>query len=131
MGVLPPKKNLPAEQRTLLKLYSSLDAQGKATLLEFAEFLAGKRAAKEPEGEQGPVEPRSIPRPGKETVIGAIKRLSESYYMLDRSDLLTDTSSLMSAHIMHGRKAPEVVDDLEALFASYYATHVAEKEKPE
>ncbi len=127
--MLPPKKNRPAKQQTLLKLYSSLDLPGQTTLLEFAEFLAGKRAAAEPDTEQGPAEPRPIPRPDKETVIGAIKRLSGTYYMLDRSDLLTESSSLMSAHMMHGRKAPEVIDDLEAIFSSYYATHVSDKEK--
>ena len=37
-----------------------------------------------------------------------------------RKELLTESSSLMSAHIMHGRAASAVIDELEALFALHY-----------
>lgn len=66
-----------------------------------------------------------IPRPEEESVVAAIKRLSESYHMLERSALLTETSSLMTAHVMHGRTADEVIDDLEALFQRHYEELVA------
>lgn len=49
--------------------------------------------------------------------MGAIRRLSESYSMIDKSLLLTETSSLMTAHLMHGRDASDVIDELEVLFA--------------
>jgi len=106
----------------LLQHYLSLNAEDQDSLRAFAEFLVS-RAEDKSECEEihdEPVEPKLIPRPKKETVIGAIKRLSETYYMIDRNDLLTETSSLMSAHIMHGRIAPDVIDDLEALFATHY-----------
>jgi hypothetical protein len=44
--------------------------------------------------------------------------------MLERSGaLLNDTSSLMAGHVLHGRPAAEVIDELEALFARYFAEH--------
>ncbi|MCP4286334.1 MAG: hypothetical protein GY792_18125 [Gammaproteobacteria bacterium] len=113
---------MPPDQRTLLEYYLSLNAEDQDSLRAFAEFLVS-RAEDKGECEEipdEPVEPKFIPRPKKETVIGAIKRLSETYYMIDRNDLLTETSSLMSAHIMHGRIAPDVIDDLEALFVTHY-----------
>lgn len=52
--------------------------------------------------------------------MGAIKRLSLTYDMIDRGTMLNETSALMSAHILQGRAASEVIDELEALFARYY-----------
>ncbi|HHH38953.1 MAG TPA: hypothetical protein ENK50_05190 [Sedimenticola sp.] len=112
-------------------MYAGLNPEGRTALLEFAEFLATRHAADRAEESAIAAEPLDIPRPRKETVIGAIKRLSETYPMLDRSELLTETSSLMSAHIMHGRTAREVIDDLEALFASHYASKSAHKAEGE
>ena len=118
--MLTPKLQLPSDQRKLLQLYSSLNEQARENLVAFAEFLAtreGRGVAAEPL--RAP-EPKSIPRPETETVIGAIRRLSESYYMVDKSLLLTETSSLMTAHLMHGREASAVIDELEALFADKF-----------
>jgi hypothetical protein len=39
-----------------------------------------------------------------------------------------ETSSLMTAHIMRGRPAPDVIDDLEALFERYYRDHSSSKD---
>lgn len=116
---------LPRDQRSLLDNYTKLDATDRATLRAFAEFLVsrGGGSAKQDEPETKPLEPKAIPRPKQETVVGAIKRLSEAYPMIDRQLLLTETSSLMSAHIMQGRPAAEVIDDLEALFAAHYHQH--------
>ena len=88
--------------------------------MAFAEFLQNRAAEAEPAENGPPPEPKTIPRPKKESVVGAIKRLSETYYMLDRSSLLNDTSSLMTAHIMQGREASKVIDDLEAMFARQF-----------
>ncbi|MCB1760504.1 MAG: hypothetical protein KDI68_12085 [Gammaproteobacteria bacterium] len=119
---------MPADQRALLECYQRLDQKGRETLQAFAEFLAERNEGSGQEPQQGdaaPRTPRSIPRPRKESVIGAIKRLSETYPMIDRADLLTETSSLMSAHIMHGRNAHEIIDDLEALFDNHYKKYLA------
>jgi len=122
--LLAPKINLPPDQRSLIRAYTRLNKEQRATLLAFAEFLASRKDA-EADVDENPAwpEPKSLPRPERESVIGAIKRLSESYFMLDRSELLTETSSLMSAHVMQGREAAAVIDDLEALFAANYAQH--------
>lgn len=110
------------EGRRLAKLYRSLGSQDRSTLLAFGEFLAA-RGEQRAEEYSGPLEMKQIPRPRKESVVGAIKRLSDSYFMLDRSAMLNDTSSLMGAHVLRGRPASAVIDELEALFARYYAEY--------
>ncbi|MET0116969.1 MAG: Crp/Fnr family transcriptional regulator [Sedimenticola sp.] len=116
--MLAPKQNLPADQRKLLKLFSALDEQARESLVAFAEFLAQREQAVEETART--VEPLAIPRPEEESVIAAIKRLSETYPMLDRSTLFHETSSLMTSHVMQGREATEVIDELELLFQGKY-----------
>ena len=123
--MLVPGVKLSRNQRSLLANYSKLEQSDRASLLAFAEFLVD-RSNKNDRREtvpREPAKPKPIPRPEEETVIGAIKRLSETFYMIDRKDLLTETSSLMSAHIMHGRAASEVIDELETLFVTQYKRH--------
>jgi hypothetical protein len=115
-------------ERSLTRLYRSLEPENRRTLIAFAEFLSARDVSAGQE-ERGPLEPESIPRPKSESVVGAIKRLSRSYFMLDRSAMLNDTSSLMGAHVLQGRPAGVVIDELEALFAGYYAQYREEKEK--
>jgi len=111
-----------SDERKLLEHYRTLDPQGRVTLLAFAEFLAARATLEAPRAE-GPLEPDPIPRPREESVVGAIKRLSRSYYMLDRTTMLNDTSSLMGAHVLQGRPAAIVIDELETLFAREYARY--------
>jgi hypothetical protein len=109
------------DERRLNRLYRSLGKEDRRTLLRFADFLAG---SDEGAASDEPVhEPKHLPRPAKESVVGAIKRLSYSYHMLDRSVMLNETSTLMAAHVLNGRPAKEVIDDLETLFARYYADY--------
>ena len=115
-------------ERQLVKLYRSLEPADRDTLLAFGEFLA-VRDAPDVQKAQGPLEPERIPRPRQESVVGAIKRLSRSYFMLDRSLMLNDTSTLMGAHVLQGRPADEVIDELEALFAKSYAKYRDERER--
>lgn len=126
--MLPQIPNLPKDQRRLLKLFNALDQSGQASLFAFAEFL-GQRDSNADDAEEPskPAEPLLIPRPADESVVGAIKRLSSSYHMLDRSLLLTEISSLMTAHLIHGRPAPDVIDELEDLFTKQYAEHRGDK----
>jgi len=115
-------------ERRLAELYRSLAPGEQSSLLAFAEFLASRRVAEVQEEVRGPLEPERISRPRQESVVGAIKRLSRSYFMLDRSTMLNDTSSLMGAHVLQGRPAREVIDELEALFARYYVKYREEHE---
>lgn len=118
--------NNPREKE-LLRLFRGLSETGKANLLAFAAFLherANAHAAltEKPSPAEPPV-PKEIPRPEFETVIGAIKRLSETYYMLDRSQMLEDTSNLMTGHLLQGRDAMEVIDELEQLFQRHFQNY--------
>lgn len=121
--MLSPLPNIPADQRRLLKLYTALGEVDRQSLLSFAQFLHQRaeqadESAPEPAGP--PPEPLTIPRPEKESVVGAMKRLSQTYFMVNRSMVLTEASSLMTAHVVHGRPAVEVIDDLEQLFSRHY-----------
>ena len=111
---------LGAEQRRLLNLFDKLATSDRDTLLAFAEFLAARVADGEVQGESAPERPKAIERSGEESVVAAIRRLSQTYYMLERQDMLNDTASLMGAHVMQGRPAAEVIDELETVFKSHY-----------
>lgn len=121
-----------AEEYRLLDLFRGLQPGDRQSLLAFAAFLAaggGSRAPSSPaqaDAEASPPEkaearePRILPRPDDESVVAAIKRLSHCYDMLERRALLDEAATLMSAHLLGGRPAREVIDELEALFARHY-----------
>ncbi len=90
------------------------EAQAQA-LLDYAEFLAVQHG--EP---PVAVERLDIPRPASESVVKAIQRLGATYPMLDRSKMLNETSVLMAQHVMQGRDAVAVIDELEVLFRRQY-----------
>lgn len=133
--MLPPSlpTHLPADknQRRLLKLYNGLDSAAQQSLLDFAEFLTSRGTPASLAGEPASSQPDLIPRPENESVVAAIKRLSKSYSMLNRDALLHETSDLMSSHIIKGRPAPEVIDDLELLFIRHYERHSGVKKDDE
>ena len=72
-------------------------------------------------------EPESIPRPAEEKVVAAIKRLSRTYPMLDKNAMLGATSDLMMQHVLQGRDAKEVIDELEQVFRDEYDKLVQER----
>lgn len=114
----------PSDERRLTRLYRGLEDESRRTLLRFAEFLASEEAAAAkvglPAQKAVPAAPEPLPRPEVESVVGAIKRLSLSYHMLDRRLMLDETSGLMAAHVLNGRPAREVIEELEALFSRHY-----------
>nr|VFJ95865.1 MAG: hypothetical protein BECKH772A_GA0070896_100934 [Candidatus Kentron sp. H]VFJ97703.1 MAG: hypothetical protein BECKH772B_GA0070898_101174 [Candidatus Kentron sp. H]VFK02944.1 MAG: hypothetical protein BECKH772C_GA0070978_101094 [Candidatus Kentron sp. H] len=106
------------ETKRLVRVFSALPKDEKKTLLAFAEFLANRG---EVAVENAPAsEPLPIPRPDKETVVAAIRRLSRTYPMLDKATMLNETSGLMGEHVLHGLPASEVIDKLEAAFERHY-----------
>ncbi|WP_243725255.1 hypothetical protein [Candidatus Thiosymbion oneisti] len=115
-----------AGERRLVKRYRSLEPADQDTLLAFGEFLASRGTAHAQQA-SAPLEPTPMPRPREESVVGAIKRLSRKFHMLDRSAMLNDTSALMGAHVLQGRPVGEVIDELEELFARHYAEYRAEQ----
>jgi hypothetical protein len=105
------------QQKRLFQLFSALSASERETVLLFAEFLKARR------GQEIPSilpHPRPLPRPPEESVVAAIKRLTASYPMLDRSTMLNDTSALMAQHVLQGRAASEIIDALEQVFCARY-----------
>ncbi|MBK1693840.1 hypothetical protein CKO09_03670 [Chromatium weissei] len=110
-----------SEKRQLLKLFAQLNAADRHALLAFANFLTQRIPVLAKT--QDLRIPQQIKRPETETVIGAIKRLSKTYDMLDHSTLLNDTSTLMSAHVLQGRSAEAVIDELETVFSQHYQSY--------
>ena len=106
----------------LIRILESLPSPQAAQLLDFAEFL-GQRHGVAVTGISEPVkilEPVDIPRPEEESVPKAIKRLAETYPMLNRRTLLDETGTYMTQHVMERRPAKEVIDDLEVMFRGHY-----------
>lgn len=104
-----------SQEKQLLRWFRRLPEGDRATLLAFAEFLAG-RVAKP----ALPDRPLPIPRPEEEKVVHAIRRLRETYPMLDHGRMLHEVSQLMTQHVVQGRPAREVIDELELLFRAHY-----------
>lgn len=124
--MLPPKKTQSPEQRELVRLFNQLDSAQRQSLLDFASYLAEREHAIEPSpSAEHPQSPEAIPRPLEESVVAAIRRLAQTYPMLNKDELLHDSSSLMTGHVMHGRPAPEVIDQLETLFSAAYQRYAA------
>ncbi len=108
---------MTADERRLLNLFRALPESRRAGLLDYAEFLLARVM---PEVAAIPRAPLELPRPAQESVVKAIKRLRATYPMLDRAKLINETAALMSQHLVQGRAAVEVIDDLEALFLNHY-----------
>lgn len=103
-----------SDGRQLLDLWRRLDPDRRIALLEFAEFLAARVEA--------PASARIVAlRPERETVVHAVRRLNGSYPMLERAKLLQPVGDLLSQHLVDGRPAAEVIDDLEGLYATAYS----------
>lgn len=111
-------------EKRIVELYAQLPEAERKSLLDFAEFLAS-RCKKAPVS----LEPRDIPRPEEESVVAAMKRLRETYHMLDHSRLLHEASGLMAQHLMQGRPAPEVIDELEEMFLRHFEKLIEESDK--
>jgi hypothetical protein len=119
---------MTSEEARLLDLFAALAPGERDSLLAFAEFLQTRgpsignvgALAVPPRKQVERPTPLDIPRPEKEAVVAALKRLTATYPMLDKSKLLSDTSGLVTQHIMQGRPHVEVIDELEAIFSRHY-----------
>lgn len=122
----------PDRKDALIQLLDKLSPADLATVARFAEFLLQRSAdesvtavAAAPAAAALPVpadipEPEAIARPEGEKVVAAVKRLSKTYYMLDKKQMLGVTSDLVTQHLLQGRDAVDVIDELESLFAQHY-----------
>lgn len=102
-------------EKRLREILGELPEAQAVALLEYAEFLAARYS-----GPKEIIAPLDIPRPQKESVVKAIKRLGATYPMLDRAKMLNETSVLMTQHVISGREAAEVIDELEIMFRRHY-----------
>ena len=89
--------------------------------MHFANFLATQPQEAQHDLSTAPIlKPLNIPRPEKESVIKGIRRLTANYPMLDTDTMFDSISTLMTSHIMEGRSAESVIDDLQGLFEQKY-----------
>ena len=107
-----------SESKRLSRIFRNLPATARHSLLDYAEFLAGRTQADTAPAER-PV-PLDIPRPAEENVVRAIRRLRETYFMLDKNAVFHEASAQMTRHLMHGVPAVEVIDELEIIFRRHY-----------
>jgi hypothetical protein len=106
-------------EKQLRQLFKQLSATDQQSLLSFAEFLVNRAVHTTPALTEFPL-PETIERPAQESVVKAIKRLTATYPMITRDLLLNETSNLMSAHVIQGRAAADIIDELEMVFAKHY-----------
>jgi hypothetical protein len=115
---------MTAEERRLLRAFRALPDTQRHGLMDYAEFLVERVSPLE---QAMPLAPLEIPRPEKESVVKAIKRLRQTYPMIDRAKILHETSALMTQHLVHGKAAAEVIDELEGLFRRHYEVHASSR----
>lgn len=108
--------------KKLLEHYRKLPDEVAQQLLDFAEFLVLRHQVEIKELAL----PADIARPENESVVVAVKRLTATYPMLDKDKLLNDTASLMTQHMIQGREAVDVIDELEVIFRKEYEILVEE-----
>jgi hypothetical protein len=114
---------MASTERQLLELYRLLAPDAQATLLAFAEFLRqrGAPAMDTARAEKVEIpEPAPIARPERESVVAGLKRLSQTYPMLSKTEMLNATSELVARHIMLGTDPAQVIDQLEDIFREHY-----------
>ena len=117
--------NKVKSSQDLIDLYQALDDSRKKSLSDFADFLY---AQAEPVSKEVQA-PDDIPRPEQETVVGAIKRLKETYHMIGSMSVFSEASALMTDHMVKGRDVVEVIDEMEVLFENAYKALVQESNR--
>ena len=119
MDIISNKKN-----KNISDMYDALPLESRKTLMDFAEFLYQRDGIVESVSQ----EKLDIPRPEKESVVAALKRLNLTYTMIERKLVFHEASALMTEHVMQGRDVVEVVDELEAIFDKHYQDFLLTKE---
>ena len=143
---------LTEQEQSLLDCFKQLSKDDRHSLLRFAEFLvAGSAIEFTSSGQEQAVntgdrkqaesastdkskavadaiaQPIEIERPDEERVVDALKRLSATYPMLDKKGLLDKASSLVAQHVMFGKPAVVVINEIEVMFSEAYTVYVDEK----
>jgi hypothetical protein len=108
------------DEEALVRLFRAMDRQRRSSLLDFARFLS---ALAEAERSRTTLVPQ--PRPDKEAVVQAIKRLNKTYPMLPRHRLAPRVEQLLAEHMVDARDAAKVIEELESFYAEQYAARMA------
>lgn len=120
---------MKSPEKKLLKFFSRLTQTQQQTLLQFAEFMAERGDdTSVARGKTELPKPVLTTRPAQETVVGAIKRLTSSYPMMEKDKLFNETSILMTKHVMQGHAANLVIDELEILFQRHYEALISDQQ---
>jgi len=109
--------------REIKLLLAQLDEDHQQAIVDYTTFLV-QRYKINNSRDKG-LKPESIERPEQESVIAAIKRLKKTYFMLDTDIILNETSALMGQHILKGREASDVIDELQSIFQSQYEQYLS------
>ncbi len=109
--------------QALAEIFEDLPEKDQSTLSEFAEFLKSRA----PQPVSKIKEPLGLSRPEEESVVAAIKRLKKNYPMVSQKTMLNETSELMMQHMMQGKSAFDVINDLEALFEGRFKAVIGDK----
>jgi hypothetical protein len=104
------------DAKALADLFNTLDNERQQSLFDYAEFLQSQGGLVQQEIS----EPVDVPRPESESVVGAIKRLKKTYPMIDSMEVFAVASNLMTDHMVKGRDAEEVINEIENLFEDTY-----------
>jgi len=108
--------------REIKLLLAQLDDSHQQAIVDYAEFMVQRYKVENSRDRD--LKPESVERPEQETVIAAIKRLKKTYYMLDTDIILNQTSALMGQHILKGREAFDVIDELQSIFQAQYEQYL-------
>ncbi len=101
---------------------SHLDGKHQQAVVDYPTFLVQQYKIQTPV--EAGLKPKVIARSEQETVIGAIKRLKKTHYISDSDTLLDETSSLMGHHILRGREASAVINELQSIFQVKYEKYL-------
>jgi hypothetical protein len=116
--------------KRLQNLFRQLTEKDQESLLSFAEFLQARASSQAVTLVRSLPVPKTIPRPSEESIIAAIKRLSQCYYMLDKSKMLHETADLVTQHCLQGQELQGVIDRLEQVFSQHYDNFVRDFNLP-
>jgi len=110
------------KEQNLIKIFKQLNETEQSSVFSFAEFLSSKSKSDPAYKKEAVVleKPKDIARPEEENVVIAIKRLSATYPMINSSGVLDHAAKLMTDHMLHGKDAKIVIDELEILFSDHY-----------
>ena len=108
-------------EKQLLEIFRKLSEIDQQAVQNFSEFLLEKNGVVV--DDDLPTEPVDIARPDEESVMAAIKRLSNTYPMINKDHMINETSSLVAQHVIQGKGAVEVIDELEIVFRRHYELH--------